>query len=379
MDVSILVNLFDIHNEAALLTIDKLKPDRVIFIIDEEFSEVYKKVFQYYADNFKNIKFESYVIKTGDIEAINRIIYSIHLENSVINITGGKRINSLILLNQAIKLHFKIIYVDVLNKKWYSLGENINVSEEEFKDIMIDDLINLSGADVVMDSSELSEKKEIIEITKNIYRNLELWYKYKSKLYDGNIFIHNQIEPRIIRISVENVNEFELKILRISLDYLKSIGCIKYSQSEKFIKVTFIKDYVKSFIFKSGTWLEVLTNIVIKEITEVDETKNGVVFIWNEGQKKIRNELDVIAVKDSVLICISCKDSEKYDEDALNELDVYSKRIGGNTAQKILVATKQPLKECVSERAKAMGIDLVVLDKNIDSFKEKLRKIINKK
>lgn len=380
MDVNILVNLFDIHNEASLLAIEKLKPDKVIYIIDKEFSKAYKKIHLYYIEHFNNIKFKSYVINTGDIEAIKKIMDSISPESSIINVTGGKRISSLILLNEAIRTGFKTIYVDVLNKKWYSLGEeDISVSEAEFKDIMIEDLISLSGADVVMDSSELSEKEEIIKITKKIYSNLELWYKYKSKLYDGNIFIHNQIEPRIIRISVENVNEFELKILRISLDYLKSIGCIKYSQSEKFIKVTFIKDYVKSFIFKSGTWLEVLTNIVIKEITEVDETKNGVVFIWNEGQKKIRNELDVIAVKDSVLICISCKDSEKYDEDALNELDVYSKRIGGNTAQKILVATKQPLKECVSERAKAMGIDLVVLDKNIDSFKEKLRKIINKK
>lgn len=379
MDVNILVNLFDIHNEAGLLAIEKLKPDKVIYIIDKEFLEAYKKIHLYYIEQFNNIKFESYVINTGDTQAIKKIIDTISSESSIINVTGGRRISSLILLNEAIKADFKTIYVDVLNKKWYRLGKNVSVSEEEFKDIMIEDLISLSGADVVMDSSELSEKEEIIKITKKIYSNLELWYKYKSKLYDGNIFIHNQIEPRIIRISVENVNEFELKILRISLDYLKSIGCIKYSQSEKFIKVTFIKDYVKSFIFKSGTWLEVLTNIVIKEITEVDETKNGVVFIWNEGQKKIRNELDVIAVKDSVLICISCKDSEKYDEDALNELDVYSKRIGGNTAQKILVATKQPLKECVSERAKAMGIDLVVLDKNIDSFKEKLRKIINKK
>ncbi|ETJ28948.1 hypothetical protein Q604_UNBC16505G0001, partial [human gut metagenome] len=34
--------------------------------------------------------------------------------------------------------------------------------------------------------------------------------------------------------------------------------------------------------------------------------------------RKVRNELDVLAVKDSVFICISCKDSEKYDEDALN-------------------------------------------------------------
>ena len=310
MDVNILVNLFDIHNEASLLAIEKLKPDKVIYIIDKEFSEAYKKIHLYYIEHFNNIKFKSYVINTGDIEAIKKIMDSISPESSIINVTGGRRISSLILLNEAIKADFKTIYVDVLNKKWYSLGEeDISVSEAEFKDIMIEDLISLSGADVVMDSSELSEKEEIIKITKKIYSNLELWYKYKSKLYDGNIFVHNQIEPRIIRINVENVNEFELNILRKSLDYLRSIECIKYSQSEKSIKVTFIKDYVKSFIFKSGTWLEVLTNIVIKEITEVDETKNGVVFIWSEGQKRIRNELDVIAVKDSVLICISCKDS----------------------------------------------------------------------
>ncbi len=29
MDVNILVNLFDIHNEAGLLAIEKLKPDKV--------------------------------------------------------------------------------------------------------------------------------------------------------------------------------------------------------------------------------------------------------------------------------------------------------------------------------------------------------------
>lgn len=379
MDVNILVNLFDIHNEAALLTIDKLKPDKVTFIVDEEFEELYKKIYLYYIEKFKSIKFESYVIKTGDIEAINKILYSIHQKNSIINITGSKRINSLILLNQAIVSNFKIIYVDVLKKKWYSLGKNINVSEEEFKDIMVEELINLSGADIVMDSSELSEKKEIIEITKNIHRNLELWYKYKSKLYDGNIFVHDSMNPTTIIINLDNINDFELKILKKSLDYLKSIDCIKYNQVEKTIKVIFTKNYVKSFIFKSGTWLEVLTNIAIKEITEVDEAKSGVVFMWNEGQRKIRNELDVVAVKDSVLICISCKDSEKYDENALNELDVYSKKIGGSTAKRILVATKNPLKECVAERAKAMDIDLIVLDKDINNFKEKLRRIINKK
>lgn len=379
MDVNILVNLFDIHNEAGLVAIEKLKPNNVIYIIDEEFAEAYEKINLYYMNHFKNIKFKSYVIKAGDVESINKIINSISAKDTIINVTGGKRVTSLMFLNYAIKGNFRVIYVDVFNKRWYSLGNNISISEEEFNDIMIEDFIRLSGADVVMDSSELSKTEEITEITKMIYNNLELWYRYKNKLYDGNIFIHNKIDSNIIMVNLKNLNNIELNILVKSLDYLKSIGCIKYSESEeKIIKVTFIKDYVKSFIFKSGTWLEVLTNIVINEISEVDETKNGVVFIWNEGCKKIRNELDVVAVKDSVLICISCKDSEKYDEDALNELEVYSKRIGGNTAQKILVATKKPLKQCITERAKAMGIELVILDKNVETFKEKLRKIINK-
>ena len=99
--------------------------------------------------------------------------------------------------------------------------------------------------------------------------------------------------------------------------------------------------------------------------------------MWRDGNHKVRNEVDVMAVKDSVLICISCKDSEKYDEVALNELDVYSKRLGGNSAKKILVATRPPCKKCVEERAKAMDINLVILDEDINKFRKKLNKIIN--
>lgn len=135
----------------------------------------------------------------------------------------------------------------------------------------------------------------------------------------------------------------------------------------------FLKENIKSLIFKSGTWLEVLTNIVVKEI---DEVKSGVIFLWEECNNTVRNELDVLAVKDSIFICISCKDSDKYDEDALNELEVYSKRLGGNVVKKILVATKNPCKKCVVERAKAMDINLIILEKDIDKFRNSLKNII---
>ena len=77
------------------------------------------------------------------------------------------------------------------------------------------------------------------------------------------------------------------------------------------------------------------------------------------------------------MICISCKDSAKYDENTLNELKVYSDRIGGENSKKILVATKKPNKSSIIDRAKEMGIHLIILDKDINVFKKTLEAIIN--
>lgn len=76
------------------------------------------------------------------------------------------------------------------------------------------------------------------------------------------------------------------------------------------------------------------------------------------------------------MLCISCKDSDKYDEDALNELEVYSNRLGGRHCIKILVATKKPIKKSVIDRAKEMNINLVIVDKDINKFRKEISMII---
>lgn len=376
MKVNTLVNLLDKHNENSLLAINKLNPNKVIYITDKDTEELYKDIEEYNKKHFPNIKIESTLINDGNIENIQSILKKLSEKDTVINITGGKRINSLILLQEALTKDFKAIYVDVLNKQWYSFDDKLTVSKYEFKDIYIEDMLNINGADLVMDSSDLSKKDDIINLTKKIYSNLDIWYKYKPKLHDTIIFIHDYEDNKKITININSLKSNELEVLLKFLDYIKSLNGIKYERNVDKIDVLFLNDYIKGFIFKSGTWLEVLTNIVIKEISEIDEVKSGVVFLWTEGQKRVRNELDVLAVRDSVLICISCKDSEKYDENALNELDVYSKRLGGNDAKKILVATKAPCKTCINDRAKAMGINLVVLDKDIAKFRNTLKQII---
>ena len=266
----------------------------------------------------------------------------------------------------------------MLASKWYNLGEKISEVKSKFNDIYLDDILKISGANMIVDSTDLSKRKDIINITKKIYSNLDIWYKYKQRLYDNSIFIHDYKDNKKIIIDLRLLNKTELCILDRCLEYLLNKNEIIYKNENDTIIVEFLNNYLKGFIFKSGTWLEVLTNVVVEEISEIDEVRNGVVFLWDDKENKVKNELDVLAVKDSVLICISCKDSEKYDENALNELAVYSDRLGGKKTRKILVATKPPCKECVMNRAKAMNIDIVVLERNIEKFKKTLIEIINK-
>lgn len=373
-----LVNLFDIHNESCLMAIDKYKPDKVIYIVEEKNYILYEQSKEYYETTFSKVIFENYKIDNGEVDKINDLISNIGGE-IIINITGGSRINCLILFNLAMLKKYSIIYIDVLDKKIYRFGRNISKVDEEFSDFYIGDILKTSGSELIMDSTNLINNNDVVCITKKIYENLELWYKYKKILYDGKVFIHDSFNENKIIIKLNSLKPNEVKLLKLCLEYLNKLKSIKYIENKDIIEVIFLNNYIKGFIFKSGTWLEVLTNIIINEIKEIDEVKSGVIFLWKENEGKIRNELDILAIKDSVLICISCKDSEKYDENALNELEVYSKRIGGSNTKKILVATKPPCKKCVYERAEAMGIHLVIVNSNINIFKKNLSNIINGK
>ena len=205
---------------------------------------------------------------------------------------------------------------------------------------------------------------------------MDLWHQYKQRLYDNNTFIHNYKDCYKVTINKNKLNLEELDLVNKSIDYLHKLNGLEFREDDEEIKVTFKNDYLKGFIFKSGTWLEVLTHMITNEIKEVDEVKSGLIFSWGKDAREIKNELDVVAIRDSILICISCKDSDKYDEDALNELNVYSERLGGKDTIKILVSTKEPNKTTVRKRAQEMGIKLIILEKDINKFKKTLRNSI---
>lgn len=376
--IDILINSLDEHNEANILATKELNPSKVYYIRNKDDNDKMKTVIDYYKNNLSEIEIEDFIVDEGNNKQLENIINKIKDKNIIVNLTGGKRINSLILLDFCIKNKITAIYINIKKKVMYEFKDGVNLIDKSFEDLDIEDIVKAAGGRIVEDASELCNKKDLIYFSEQISKNLHLWHEHKQKLYEASIFEHDSEEPKRIYIHKEVLSKQEVNLLNKILNKLKEMKEINYKEEDAKITVNFNNNYLKAFIFKSGTWLEIETNKLVNQVEEIDESKNGVMFLWNDENYSVRNEVDVVAVKDSVPIFISCKDSDKYNEMALNELNVYASKMGGPNAYKILVATKEPLKLPVKTRAKEMGIHLIIFDGDENKFIKEFKDIIKK-
>ncbi|MBS5969637.1 MAG: DUF1887 family protein [Clostridium perfringens] len=378
MNYDFIITILDEHNESSILLAEKLKPKEIIYLYkkDEEL-KVLNSLRQFYLNKFPNCNFSDEKLGKDTISSIEEIIKRMKSKNTAICLNQGDKKDILIMYTLALKHNIDGFFLDIPKEELLKLNlESVQCEKCNFVDLDVEDIIDSIGASIVVDSTEMSEINIIETMTNYIASNLDLWKKYKIRLSDNSVFIHDESNPRSIKIDKELLSKEEVMLLDKILNFLEKNGQIKVKELDQCLKVIFQNEFIKGFIFKSGTWLEVLTKNIIEEIKSIDDIKSGVLFLWNDKESRIKNELDVVAIKDSVLICVSCKDSKKYDEVALNELNVYSEQLGGENVIKILVATQPPIKSSISKRAKEMGINLVVFDGNKKAFKEELEKII---
>lgn len=378
--IDLLISIFDGHNEASILLTEKYKPKKILFFYLTN-KEVYQltKFKEYYKNKFPDVEFYYENFNINNPREVEDIIIKYKANKNILNVTSGKKVALLMIYSLALKNSIECKYIDIEKELIIDFSDKaININKSSFVDLNIDDIVKSVGGSIIVDSTEVYNREAIINITYWIANNLEIWEEVKSDLQMNNVFIRDECNPEIMKIDKNILSKDKMEFYYRALNFLKNLEMIAYKNSDNFIKVYFLNDFIKSFIFKSGTWLEVLTKNIIDEIKEIDDIKSGLLFLWNDKQSKVKNELDVVAIKDSILICISCKDSKKYDERALNELNVYANQLGGENVKKILVATMAPAKPVVSLRAKEMGINIVIFNGSIEGFKEELKSIILK-
>lgn len=379
LNYNVLVNLIGEYNDYNVMAAKMIKPNKIILINDgsDEEKEISNDLKKYYEKNIEGITIVQKTMNKPVEGQIFSLLNEYLKENTVINITGGSKLMSLYFYDAAKKLGIDCIYVDVENDRVLKITKNkiIEISKV-LTDMTIEDYFDSTGGKILNDNTQLYNDTRVEKIVEYIFDNYDKWKRIIKIMKDRRkVYFHPEINNRIfIDTKMTNLNDI-LNIISF-LKILEDTSFIEYSCEEKRIMIDFKTRQGKSILLVSGYWLELITYSVIKSIKDVDDVKSGVSFLWDEDISDVKNELDVIAAKDSSLICISCKDSKRYDGEALNELQVYSEKVGGDNCIKILVATHYPIKENVVNRAEEMNIKLIIFNGDKNKFKSDISNAI---
>ena len=68
MKIYTLVNLLDIHNEGSLIAAAKFNPRKVIYLINNNNSNLYSGIENYYKERYPKIQIEDILINEGDVK-----------------------------------------------------------------------------------------------------------------------------------------------------------------------------------------------------------------------------------------------------------------------------------------------------------------------
>ena len=117
--MALLINQLDEHNESGIIYLIKNKIEEVLFLYDTEQIDLMKSIREYYSSNFSDIKLYEEIVTEGNIDGLRNILKKYKQDDMVINLTGGKRINSLILLSLCKESKIKCFYI--LSKKYKNI------------------------------------------------------------------------------------------------------------------------------------------------------------------------------------------------------------------------------------------------------------------
>lgn len=361
------------YNHYNILAAMNLKPQVVVLATLEENKENCENARACIASRLRGVEFFEYTLKDQVYEELSNVVNRFDSENTFINLSGGSKLFSLFALQAAQKTNITPIYVDNDKERILKIKEDVKVLQPLDIELTVEDIVCSTGAEIIKHSTALFDKKENRFVVDYIVKHYDMWTYVKDILRNTRIVKQFEFQPLYIEIMSGRLSFMQTKALERFLKMMaeqKLVRDIKFYYD--FVEFSFTSREAKSFIMTAGSWLEALTYYCVKEIKEVTNAISGMLFVWDE-EIRVHNELDVVAAVDSHLVCISCKDTWKYDVGDLNELEVYGEHLGGRKVKMVLVSTQLPERgEMTMQRAEEMGIDIIVFDGDLKKFKDRL-------
>ncbi len=148
--------------------------------------------------------------------------------------------------------------------------------------------------------------------------------------------------------------------LRIFLDKLSRRGVVQDKSSRDILHYSYSNELFRYCMEKAGNVLEVKTLLEARDLDgffqdgcmSVHIDWDGIIYPPVQRKPETRNEMDVVLMRGSVPLFISCKNGN-IDDEELYKLHTVAARFGGPAARKLLIATDLERKNALSNRAYA--------------------------
>ena len=335
------IQFLDKNVVGALLPAYSLKPERVVFLYDskivnkyalKEIQEAIKRRLPKTLLEFVHVN----MLCMNEIKsALEEIVSALQTAEGVqkkeihVDITGGSELMTACGFMIAKQYALTLTYVDFQKGYVYDVFTMESLAKTE--SVCLEDYLTALGGKVLSVSKYIPKENDfhrILSMAKIIFQNEKKWDKFFLYMTKSGYSARGVMEFSVRENEMDRDCQF---ILSAFLDrgFAKMIGKNRYR---------FSSEADKEYMIVSGIWLEMYMYIQAKQC--FDEVYMGVDIDWNKRDicHSRDNEIDVVVMKDSQPIFISCK-MRPVDKHTVYEIYAMAKRLGGTYAKSLIATT----------------------------------------
>jgi len=241
---------------------------------------------------------------------------------------------------------------------------------EDTSDIDVSDFINIRGGRITSHLSDLFDHENLNKLLYYIEQHLSSYHKLFKHEVKKKFFVSDINNHAKLHFYPNKLNDHYKNFLFQLVKKMEQCGVVNVDyKTQSKITVDFTDHRYKSYLLKTGTWLEHKLYNIFKEM-DLDDIKASLSFIW-DTDTKANNEFDVAAVYSNTFIMASCKATSHLTPDYVNEVVANTLHMGDKTSIKMIFTTAEVSKS-LEEKAKEFNVAIVHYSTNTLALKTTL-------
>lgn len=385
--IKTLVEFFDECQIDNVIGVLRYKPEKVIFVGYKKVMTNRRKIAIERLFEIKglDVNIDYYIVGRTDYDSIVDKLKLIVHENDdcYFDATGGSELILAAMGAVSKSENIPVIQCDIRSGKYTSVYGDYALPDTDAPRMSIKEIITLNGGAVIenepddyawkFDDDFVYYVEEMWDICS---RNCSLWNRQSISFNTIEQFGHlDDLDVCANLTHMRNIKQgafLETGIISdfIILDILKNFNI----SDDGILTFTYGSEQIRQCLTKAGNILEVYTYMLLNEIKEeepeyYDDIDIGVYVDWDgeihtedERVYDTKNEIDIIVMRKSVPIFISCKNGEVKKE-ALYELETVANHFGGEYVKKVLlvtyISTDADSRRYILQRARDMKIEVI--------------------